>query len=57
MCSFLVSSEKIPKEEFAASLEKIKFRGPDATQIKETEKGIFGFNRLYKWRRYYRLQW
>lgn len=46
MCSFLVyTGNDISKEEFAESLKKIKYRGPDMTKIIE-EDGMWGFNRL-----------
>ena len=47
MCGFMVYTKKdITKNDFKRDFEKIKYRGPNMTNILETEEGIFGFHRL-----------
>ncbi len=47
MCGFLVTESKIDETVFQSSLEKIKYRGPDSTDVDITNAGNqFGFHRL-----------
>lgn len=47
MCSIMYSSDtKIKLEDFIESFERLKYRGPDMTNIINDETGIWGFHRL-----------
>ena len=47
MCGLLVSTDpKTDMESFAAGLKTLQNRGPDASKVLQTPKGIFGFQRL-----------
>ncbi len=46
MCGFLVSTQKQDLEIFKKGFDKIIHRGPDMSNIIETDNAIFGFHRL-----------
>ncbi len=46
MCGFMFVSKKIDREIFEKGLQKIRYRGPDGSDVVESSQSLFGFHRL-----------